>query len=55
MEEGGVGKGPCKRFEFYFHETPLAGSVRIQKCLNYLNSSDHLTELVRFGSDQQII
>lgn len=33
-----VGKGLCKRFGFYFHEMPLEGSVRIQKCLNYLNS-----------------
>ena len=52
---GGVGKGLCKRFEFYFHETPWEGSVRIQKCFSYLNSSDPLTELVHLGSDQQII
>lgn len=50
----GVGKGLCKRFGFYFHEMPLEGSVRIQKCLNYLNSSDHFAELVHLGPDQQM-
>ena len=28
--QGWVGRGLCKRFGFYFNETPLEGSVRIQ-------------------------
>lgn len=51
----GVGKDLCKRFEFYFHETPFEGSVRILKCLNCMNSSDHFIERVCLESDQQII
>lgn len=51
----GVGKDLCKRFEFYFHETPFEENVRILKCLNCLNSSDRFIGLVCLESDQQII
>lgn len=54
-DRGGVGRGLCKRFRFYFNEMPLQRNVKIQKCLNYLNSSDHFIGLGHLGSDQQII